>query len=164
MGHDAMAEALELLEVAEAFQNRMHPGGEAISWAQPLLRSAANRKQARDFSKLQTAQPDSPDDLSKNIQTAEIDRSRERSRGCSIRVLSLKEAAQRVPGLPAEQLSATVGPNRQLSAALLVDGAHVIHPTRYLRCGTLQHPHFPFARPVCARVELHRRFGAPLLL
>ena len=141
MGHEAMAAALELLEVAEAFESSTHPDGEAISWAQPLLRAAANPKQARDFSKLQTAQSDPPDVLSKNIQTAEMHRSRERYRECSIRVLSLEEAAQRVPGLPAGQLSATVGPNRQLSAALLVDGAHVIHPTRYLRCSTLQHPH-----------------------
>ena len=151
MGHEAMAAALELLEVAEAFQSSTHPGGEAISWAQPLLRPAANPKQARDFSKLQTAQSDSPDVLSENIWTAEVDRSRERYRGCSIRVLSLEEAAQRVPGLPAGELSATVGPNRQSSAALLVDGAHVIHPTRYLRCSTFSTYIFPLqALCVCA--------------
>lgn len=141
-----MSAALELLEVATAFHTRTQPDAEPISWAQPLLRPAANAKQARDFSKIQTtgglsraAQPDLADidrEKSRRLDTASSGGAR--AEGCmleavSIRALGLGKAAQMVPGLPEQRLSAELGSQLTPSAALLVEGAYVLHPTRYLR-------------------------------
>lgn len=152
-GLEAMNAALELLQVATAFQDRAHPELEPISWAQSFLRPAANAKQAQDFSRTQSMIETSQqahrqlagstdgarmcEDSSSNSNGSAESSSRE---AVSVRALSLEEAAQRVPGLPSEQLNAALGPELAASAALLIEGAHVIHPTRYLRCLTHQYP------------------------
>ena len=147
-----MSAALELLELASAFQKRTQPDAEPISWAQPLLRPAANAKQARDFSKIQTrggsslaAQSDSPDvdrEKRRKVDTASSGAARAEScmlEAVSVRALGLEEAARMVPGLPEQQLSAELGHQLTSSAALLVEGAYVLHPTRYLRYARAQH-------------------------
>ena len=147
-GLEAMNAALELLQVATAFQSRTHPELEPISWAQSFLRPAANAKQAQDFSKVQglTETPQKEHlqhagsansarrcaDRSSNSNGSAESSSQEAD--VSVRALSLEEAARRVPGLPSEQLQAALGPELIDTAALLIEGAHVIHPTRYLRC------------------------------
>ena len=145
-GLEAMGAALELLEVATAFQNRTRPDLEPISWAQSFLRPAANTKQAQDFSSIESVtdtsqQADMQQVGSVNgIARCEGSASSSLDNGdssaqeaVSVRAISLEEAAQRVPGLPSEQLRAALGPELAASAALLIEGAHVIHPTRYLR-------------------------------
>lgn len=147
-----MDAALDLLQVATAFQRSKHPDLGTISWAQSLLRPAANAKQAQDFSRVQsltgaaqqaclhqagsekTAREDG-DNCSSSSDCAES-RTHE---AVSVRALSLEEAARRVPGLPSEQLWTTLGPELAASAALLVDGAHVLQPTLYLRCAACLH-------------------------
>lgn len=133
MGHEAMSAALELLEVAEDFHCR-HQDGNPISWAQNLIRPAANAKQARDFSKLQAAAEAAlGSQHSLQLDSACLEKDEQQGpESISVRALTLDEAGQQVPRLPREQLSAAVGPEHATSAALLVDGAHVIHPTRYL--------------------------------
>ena len=148
-----MDAALELLQVAAAFQSRTQPEAEPISWAQALLRPAANAKQAQDFSRVQrlaeAAQGESLQQASSSqgagSSGAESGSSydsvdRNTVEAVSVRALSLDEAAQRVPGLPSGQLRAALGPQLAASAALLIEGAHVLHPTRYLRCTTCPNP------------------------
>ena len=151
MGQVAMQAALELLHVAQTFESRTNPDAEPLSWPQPFLRPAANAKQARDFSKLHSAmleaakatqKPQAESGRRSGIIEAPSAQARsageERGErgapsGCSVSVLSLQEAAQKVPGLPRERLSGLLGPDLSSSAALLVEGAHVLHPSRYLR-------------------------------
>lgn len=146
-----MQAALELLHVAQSFESRASPDAEPLSWAQPLIRPAANAKQARDFAKLQSAAPEAAkatqepqaesgrrlragEALSAQARSAGEEREKRGApHGCSVSVLSIQEAAQRVPGLPRERLSELLGPDLASSAALLVEGAHVLHPSRYLR-------------------------------
>ena len=148
-GQVAMQAALELLHVAQSFESRKNPGAEPLSWPQPFLRPAANAKQARDFSKLHpvsteaakaTQEPHAESE--RRSEAGEASSAQARSAGdereetgcrCSVSVLSLQEAAQRVPGLPRGRLSELLGPELASSAALLVEGAHVLHPSRYLR-------------------------------
>ena len=164
-----MDAALELLQVATAFQKSKHPDWGTISWAQPLLRPAANAKQAQDFSKVQSLAGISQQACLHQAGSEETGKrdgdegssssggAEARAHGVvSVRALSLEEAAQRVPGLPSEQLGAALGPELAASAALLVDGAHVLQPTLYLRCtvclhftllgATYQHPTGCFCR------------------
>ena len=151
MGQVAMQAALELLHVAQSFERRTNTGAEPLSWAQPFLRPAANAKQARDFSKLRSAAPEAAmatqelqAESGRRAEAGEAWSAQARSAGdareergaplgCSVSVLSLQEAAERVPGLPRERLSGLLGPDLASSAALLVEGAHVVHPSRYLR-------------------------------
>lgn len=156
-GDEAMQAALELLHVAQSFESRAEPGAEPLSWAQALIRPAANAKQARDYAKLRSASAEAAQ-AAREMQAeagrcseageARLTQARPASKeagerdvphGCSISVLSLQEAAQRVPGLPRKQFSGLLGPEIASSAALLVEGAHVLHPTRYLRSAF---PHF----------------------
>ena len=146
-----MQAALELLHVAQSFESRTNPSAEPLSWAQPFLRPAANAKQARDFAKLRPAMPEaakathepqaesgrrSEAGEASLAQATSAGEEREEGgapHGCSVSVLSLQEAAQRVPGLPRERLSELLGPDLASSAALLVEGACILHPGRYLR-------------------------------
>ena len=146
-----MQAALELLHVAQTFESRANPGAEPLSWAQPLIRPAANAKQARDFSKLQSASTEAAKatqepqaESGQCSEAGEAPSAQARSAGeergergapsgCSVSVLSLQEAAQKVPGLPGERLAGLLGPDLSSSAALLVEGGHVLHPSRYLR-------------------------------
>ena len=154
-GQMAMQEALELLHVAQSFERRTDPGAEPLSWAQPFIRPAANAKQAQDFSKLQLATSEAKkatqEPQAESGQLSEAGEARAAQAGsagggagergalheCSVTVLSLQEAAQRVPGLPTERLAVLLGPELASSAALLVEGAHVLHPSRYLRLALL---------------------------
>ena len=148
-----MDAALELLQVAAAFQNRTQPQAEPLSWAQSFLRPAANAKQAQDFSRVQrlaeAAQGESLQHASSSqgagssvaVSGSSYDSAdRNTIEAVSVRALSLDEAAQRVPGLPSGQLRAALGPQLAASAALLIDGAHVLHPTRYIRCTACPSP------------------------
>jgi hypothetical protein len=51
----------------------------------------------------------------------------------SVRALGVEAAAAAVPGLPEQALRAAAEPDYAQSAALLIEGAHVVHPVRYLR-------------------------------
>ena len=151
-----MQAALELLHVAQTFESRTNPDAEPLSWAQPLIRPAANAKQARDFAKLRSATLEAAKatqepqaELGRRAEAGEALWAQARSagdardergslHGCSVSVLSLQAAAQRVPGLPREQLSGLLGPDLASSAALLVEGAHVLHPSRYLRLASFE--------------------------
>ena len=53
--------------------------------------------------------------------------------GASVRAVGVDEAAAAVPGLPEEALRAAVGQDRASTAALWIEGSHVVHPERYLR-------------------------------
>ena len=146
-----MRAALELLHVAQSFESRREPGAEPLSWAQALIRPAANAKQAQDNAKLHSAstgaaqaaqEPQAESEWRSGAGEARAAQpgsagketgERGAPHVCSVRVLSLQEAAQRVPGLPRKRLSERLGSELVSSAALLVEGAHVLHPSRYLR-------------------------------
>ena len=162
-----MDSALELLQVATAFQSKTNSELEPISWAQSFLRPAAKAKQAQDFSRVHcltetSQQADMQQAGFADVSTLSKGRSGSSPDNCdssahealSVRAISLKEAAQRVPGLPSEQLQAALGPELAASAALLIEGAHVIHPTRYLRLLTCLY----LSRSDIAQPLSHRMF------
>lgn len=55
------------------------------------------------------------------------------SEGASVRTVGVDAALAAVPGLPEQALRSAVGPDLAGSAALLIQGSHVVHPERYLR-------------------------------
>ena len=156
-GEEAMAAALQLLQAAQQHA----AGAERISWAQPLLRPAADAKQARAFAQLLPPNGSSAatgdDRAATGGEEAQSLSDRAASHGMAsasgrphaplpegaawsgqggtaIRAVSKQEAAEAVPGLwDGAPSAAALGPDGERSAALRVEGAHVVHSERYLR-------------------------------
>ncbi len=124
-----------------------------ISWAQPFLRPAADARQAAAFSRLPAQIRGIPSSSFKCTNTPEDDNSSsgrgddssaqidvglrgaegELAQGASVRAIGVDDAAAALPGLPEEALRAAVGRDLESSAALWIEGSHVVHPERYLR-------------------------------
>ncbi|EIE18262.1 FAD dependent oxidoreductase [Coccomyxa subellipsoidea C-169] len=122
-----------------------------ISWAQPFLRPAADARQAAAFLRLpaqirgipsssfeRTNTPEDDNSSSGRGDDAQIDvgmrgAESEVAQGASVRAVGVDAAAAALPGLPEEALRAAVGRDLESSAALWIEGSHVVHPERYLR-------------------------------
>lgn len=50
-----------------------------------------------------------------------------------MRAVGVDDAVAAVPGLPEQALRSAVGGDLAGSAALWIEGSHVVHPSRYLR-------------------------------
>ena len=162
-GSEAMQAALRLLKASEGHAER----GEDISWAQPFMRPAKTPKEARGFGRLaQQAGSDPSDTAGAGASSQEADRvqsHREASSSAAqrefhrttIRPVSVGEAAAAVPGLHRGALTQAAGPGGQRSAALWIEGSHVVHPRRYLRA--LWRACEGLAAEQGAQVVLHQR-------
>lgn len=156
-GEEAMEAALQLLRAAQQHAD----GAERISWAQPLLRPAADAKQARAFAKL--LQPQQPpgsiaagrDDAAAPLRSeAQLLVDRVASHGMasasgqaaaphqavsdpcsgrdSVSVRAVSEG-EAAAAVPGLREAPDLGADGERSAALWITGAHVVHPERYLR-------------------------------
>ncbi len=169
-GEEAMQAALAALEAAQVHAE----AGQRISWAQPFMRPATKPKEAEDFGKLKrpsAVAPVCPDvspehDRARSHGQASTSsgQSEARHSSCtpaqqtSIRAVSWEEAAAAVPGLISRVPAWSAEGSG--SAALWIEGSHVIHPTRYLEglwraCKGLALQHG-------ADVQLHRQPVASL--
>ena len=141
-GNEAMRAALRLLEAAE---KHAEPG-EPISWAQPFMRPAKKQKEAHDFGRLAQHSGPCPPDMTDAEASSSQDADRVQSHlgssssagqpglhNTTIRPVSADEAAAAVPGLRRDALAQAAGPSSRGSAALWIEGSHVVHPRRYLR-------------------------------
>lgn len=82
------------------------------------------------------------------------DREDAAARQMAIRAIGVEEAVAAVPGLPEEAVAAAAGPDHADSAALLIEGAHVIHPERYLRCNSTVISHT--LKGLCLAIDIER--------